>query len=67
MGGLYPGGSRNKAKPKPAPVKPAPTGGKAKPAPLPGYPIRVGLDEPTMWGGKKSVPGYSLASMMGRR
>lgn len=42
------------AEPKPKPPAPKP----APPAvPLPGYPERIGLDEPTIWGGggKKTV------------
>lgn len=38
-----------KPKPKPAPKGPA--------VPLPGYPIRTGLDKPTIWGGNKFVLG----------
>lgn len=34
-------------KPKPKPPK----------VPLPGYPIRTGLDKPTIWGGNKFVLG----------
>lgn len=42
---------KQKAKPKPTPVKP----GKGPAVPLPGYPTRQGLDTPTQWGGKKGL------------
>lgn len=43
-----------KKKPKPSP----------KPAPLPGYPVRTGLDAPTIWGGGKKAVSPNFGALI---